>query len=380
MNQQNEQDKTPIRGWKQLTGKNAGKMIDPKTMEPIEEGSNQTSEDDEQVEKASIKEETNTKTIEAVEINYKVNEQEIKVNSKDINQLFSDIERYNHQFSLGFMMARSIFGLFEPGENEAKKRPGEILNEEHNNQQIDAFFLISQHKKILENIGLSLEPVSGGPSISISGEDGEAQEVEAALNIKNEDHFIAFLSELKPEQIESAGLKPNLEKIIPMLSRQIKRNYDLVIPREEPMEIFSGMKRIIEEYKRLEMSESVTELEEYYKHGMAGNLREYLIIERRGLLSPPGKFFGPADWQRDSSPKDLERKWYEATFILNHLKEEPKTINLYEKLAKHLYVCVNHAIESLEEMKRRIPDSIEDIEEFRNILEAAKQKIEEIGK
>ena len=39
------------------------------------------------------------KTIAPVEISYKVDEQEININSEDINQLFADIKKYNDQFS-----------------------------------------------------------------------------------------------------------------------------------------------------------------------------------------------------------------------------------------------------------------------------------------
>ena len=49
-----------------------------------------------------------------VEISYKVDEQEININSEDINQLFADIKKYNDQFSPGAMITRSIFSIFEP--------------------------------------------------------------------------------------------------------------------------------------------------------------------------------------------------------------------------------------------------------------------------
>jgi len=380
MNQQNEQDTLPIKGWKQLTGEHAGKMINPETMEPIEEeSSNQTLTNHERVKKKLRREKTNPKTIQAIEINYKVAEQEINVNSTNINELFFDMEKYNYQFSMGAMMARSIFNVFEPNiessKSKTQKKPGELLGEEADDQQINAFFLISKHKNTLEKIGLSLEPTTEGVSISMMRDGGKANQVQLMINIANKDHFITFLSELKPSQMESTGLKHNLEKIIPMLSQQILRNYDLVAPKQEVMELFSGMKKIIEEYKRLEMREFILELEEYYEYGTKGALREFVAIKQKGFFSPPGKFFGPADWQIDSSPDMLEKRWHEATFILNKIKENPKAIELFEKLSEHLDMCVIHAIKSLDYLKGFEPEIIK---KDRIVLEAAKQKINEL--
>ena len=379
MNQQNEQDKTPIRGWKQLTGEHAGKMIDPDTMKPIEEEDYDTDPQKNQQIKRELTSETVPDPIQAIEINFEVAGQKISINSKNINELFSDMEKYNHQFSIGAMLARSIFNVFEPNiessKNEIQKTPVEHLNEETDNQQINAFFVISKHKNTLEKIGLSLIPSTEVANISLMKDGGQANQVQMMINIASKDHFIAFLGELQPSQMEPAGLKHNLEKIISMLSQQILKSYDLLAPNQEAMELFAGMKKIIEEYKRLGMNESILEIEEYYKHGTQGSLREFVAIKQKGLFSPPGKFFGPADWQIDSTPDMLEKRWNEATFILNSVKENPKAIELFEKLSEHLNMCVIHAIKTLDNLTSFEPETIK---EYRIILEAAKQKIKEL--
>ncbi len=51
-------------------------------------------------EKTTPKTPETQKNIAPVEISYKVDEQEININSEDINQLFADIKKYNDQFSL----------------------------------------------------------------------------------------------------------------------------------------------------------------------------------------------------------------------------------------------------------------------------------------
>ena len=321
------------------------------------------------------------KTIAPVEISYKVDEQEININSEDINQLFADIKKYNDQFSPGAMITRSIFSIFEPrtklGGDKTQETPEEHLDEETKDQQVVAFFVISKHKKLLEKLGLSLKPVAEGATIFVVGDDREAKQVQMMIDVVNKDHFLAFLNELTPEQVESAGLKQNLEKIISTLSQQIVGHYDLVAPEQEAMELFAGMEKIIAAYKRLKINgPALDELEKYLQHGKNGSLREYVAIKQKGLLSPPGESFGPADWQKDSTPAKLEQSWNEAISVLKNTKENPQAIRLYEELSEHLKMCVEMAIKSLESLKYWDAATID---KLRTILETAQQKINELA-
>ena len=302
-------------------------------------------------EKTTPKTPETPKTIAPVEISYKVDEQEININSEDINQKLKNNKKYNDQFSPGAMITRSIFSIFEPrtklGGDKTQETPEEHLDEETKDQQVVAFFVISKHKKLLEKLGLSLKPVAEGATIFVVGDDREAKQVQMMIDVVNKDHFLAFLNELTPEQVESAGLKQNLEKIISTLSQQIVGHYDLVAPEQEAMELFAGMEKIIAEYKR-----------------------------QKGLLSPPGESFGPADWQKDSTPAKLEQSWNEAISVLKNTKENPQAINLYEELSEHLKMCVEMAIKSLESLKYWDAATID---KLRTILETAQQKINELA-
>ncbi|MEK7592571.1 MAG: hypothetical protein AAB508_04215 [Patescibacteria group bacterium] len=196
------------------------------------------------------------------------------------------------------------------------------------------------------------------------------------INVSSKDHFTSFLGALESAQIETSGLKGNLQKVPQILSQQILRRYDLVVPEPEALELFGGMEKIIDEYKRLGMADAVTKLEDYFNHGMTGDLREYVSIERKGLLSPPGKFFGPADWQIDSSPSYLEARWNEAISILEIAKKNPKAKELFIQLQTHLKMCVDIAMENLKTIKYL---SSEEKQIDQTILEVAKQKLDIIS-
>lgn len=308
-------------------------------------------------------------------VSYKVGDQTIQVRLKEVNNLFSDIEKYNKQFSMGSMMFRMLMSHVEPNIKDEGESQTTKLSDEEGNQQTDAFFLISTHKSLLNNIGLSLEPVSGGVTMMAEGE--AASQGEMMINVSDNNRFTSFLGALKPSQTENNALKANLEKVPPILCRQIMTSYNLFAPKQEAVELFKGMEKIISEYKRLGMTESVSELEEYFNHGKQGDLREYVAIKQRSLLAPPGKFFGPADWQGDTSNEGLEFRWNEALAILSKAKENPKAVDLSTKLYGHLKICADLAIQHQATVTYLTP---EEIQRRITILEAAKQKLDMIAR
>src|SRR3990170_54136 len=98
-------------------------------------------------------------TPEETTVSFNVDNHPVEVNLRDINRLFFDIERYNEQFSMGSMMARTFKSLFAIDDEDELHTAKTSLAEEEGSQQADAFFLIAAHKKLLDDIGLSLEPV-----------------------------------------------------------------------------------------------------------------------------------------------------------------------------------------------------------------------------
>lgn len=308
-----------------------------------------------------------------IKVNFNVDNQPIEVDLQDVNRLFNDIKRYNDQFSLGSMMSRMIVSHFERNEGE-DSIPAEV-EDEAGNQQVNAFFLASTHKNLLNNLGLSLEPVSGKSGF-IQSQEVSAEAGEMRINVDYQERFTTFLGALKPEQINNTGVNGGLEKLSSILSQQVLDNYNLQVPKEEALQLFGGLDKIVTEYKRLGMDKSVSGLETYLEHGKKGDLREYVATERRGLFSEPGHFFGPADWHTDSSPDMLEGRWNEAVAILEMTKENPRAGELYDKLQTHLDMCVNLAIDSLKTLNYWEPDTKE---KLGTVLEVAKQKLGQLA-
>lgn len=310
------------------------------------------------------------------DLKFSVDGQEIQVNLKDVEKLFVDMDKYNQQYSMGSIMVRMITSRFEP-KKEDKSSTKTGLADEEGKQQTDAFFLGASHKKVLGNIGLSVEPVTG-KTATIMGAGESAQDAQMRINVGDRDRFTSFLSAIDPGQIRETDLKKHLGKLPLILSKQVldHYNFETNTASDEILELFGGLEKIIAEYKRLGMDEAVEKLETYLAHGRTGDLREYISIERRGLLSEPGEFFGPADWQTDSTPEYLESRWSEATGILRMTRDNPKAFELYQQLQGHLDMCVGLALKSAESLEY-LSDEVR--EKDIKILGKVKQRIKELA-
>lgn len=285
-----------------------------------------------------------------------------------VNHLFADILKYNDQFSLGSMMARQIFSIFPIEGDEPRTPKGPGGEEEH--QQMTASALNMIHQNTLEQIGLSLEPVSGktGTLMGLGETAGEGQ---MRINIADRNRFTSFLDALSPELVEKTGLKPNLESLSGILAQQIFDHYNLQKPSDEMLELFGGLGNIVGHYKRLGMKESVENLETFLQHARQGDLREFVAIEKDGLFSEPGKYFGPADWQIDSTSQGLEERWNRALTILQMTKDNPKAHELYQKLSDHLLNCIKIARASTSLPKLHAAES-------KKVLERTHMRLEEM--
>jgi hypothetical protein len=275
-------------------------------------------------------------------IRFIVGGQPIAVSVHDVRDFFGDINRYNNHFSVGSMLGRL---LDEPIQRKPEEQAPVLttLGLEESNQQAESFIVAAKHKQLLNDIGLTLEPVSGKSNeIMALGESAGAGEMR--INISDKDRFVSFLGAIKPEQIDEVKLRTTLETIPSILSNQILDAYDLQAPGETAMQLFSSMDTIVTEYKRLGMGDAVSRLETYLIYGKQGDLREYISIEKQGLFAEPGITFGPATWQTDMLPQMLEDKWRDAFQVLEMLRQNPNGKNLYSALRDQLIRCADFAL------------------------------------
>lgn len=291
-----------------------------------------------------------------------------------INHLFIDIAQYNDQFSMGRIAARGLFSLIKFEDDEVE--PAQSIQREGEHQQVTAAALSAIHQNTLAKIGLSLEPVHGGATFMALGQ--QASSGEMRINVSDGRRFVSFLHALQPDQVQETGLRPNLENLSGVLAQQVLTNYDLRQPSDEALQLFGNLGNMVVEYKRLGMGQAVERLETYLAHARQGDLREFITIERNGYLSEPGKNFGPADWQLDSTPKYLKARWDEAIAVLKASKANPKARQLYDQLHSHLLKCVKIARGGMRILEEQNSYSPEQRAEMAKVLEEEHMQLEDL--
>lgn len=309
------------------------------------------------------------------QITFEVNGSPVNMRINDVSFLFIDLDKYNYQFSMGAMMARALGNIMRINDSDTNDSLNVV--DEETSQQANAFFLASAHKNTLENLGLALEPISGSATMFVEGQT--ANDGQMRLNVVNGDNLVAFLGALQVGHLETTGIKSDLNNLSSILTRQVADRYNFtdMVLTDEMFQLFGNIEKIIEDYKRLGLPESVEQLSIYLEHGKAGDLREYIFIERAGLFKEPGHNFGPADWQVDSTPASLRNRWNGAIYLLQLTKENPKASDLFAKLHRHLSMCVEIAINKVEgltylnteqktESKQVLTDAKTSLEAFTN--------------
>jgi hypothetical protein len=248
------------------------------------------------------------------------------VDFQDFNSLFTDIGRFNSQFSMGSLMFSNI-------RNQIKENEDETVRTDEKTQQLTASGIGLIHEDILKRTGLDIEPVSGKAGVLI-GFEGKTGVGEMRINIGNRENFVNFLNKVNPKETKSSEFGNNLKKLSEILAQQIYDHYDLENPSDEALHLLSSLDKIIGEYKRLGVP--VERLESYLVHARQGDLREFIQIEKKSLLAEPGKSFGPADWQKDASPDFLRSRWNDAIETLRKVRENPNAQDLYNQLFDNL--------------------------------------------
>src|SRR3990167_268849 len=214
------------------------------------------------------------------------------VTIQDVDSLFQGIASYNDQFSLGKSMFSLLMQHVERNtkEDKGKESPTLTSNIDEQSQHMSASALSVIHETTLNNLGLSLEPVSG-KSATIYSSEGAVGTGEMMLNIKDRDKFGSFLKALTPEQVSQTPLHGHLGELTEILNRQILDNYDLSEPDDSALTFLGSLDGIVSEYKRIGLTQDAAQMEEYLQHSRAGNLREFVALKTSGLLQEPGKGF-----------------------------------------------------------------------------------------
>lgn len=294
---------------------------------------------------------------------------------QDIDGLFRDISAYNDQFSLGASMAGMLRSLMDrAGQDEAEEPvPTQLTKSiDEDSQQMTASGLNVIHEGTLNNLGLSLEPVSGKTS-TIYTSEGAVETGEMRLNIKDRSQFSAFLKALGKAQVTESPLGEHLGELTDILNKQILDNYNLDQPDDETLAFLGSLDTVVNEYKRLGLTTQAEQMEEYLQHSRQGNLREFVALKTSGLMQEPNEGFGPADWQKDASTEFLERKWQRAIVLLRQLRNNPNAQEMYRQLLDQLNRCLPLAQANLPELQYYTPERKQ---ELSDILKTAQEGLQ----
>jgi hypothetical protein len=262
--------------------------------------------------------------------------------SIDLGKLVIMIREYNQQFGWGSIMAKTLLNCFQ-------KEKIEELDFEIQ-RQISWGKIEKEFGVILEEIGLSLEPIRG--AFTIFGVNSEIPSSEMRLNIENPNMFISYISSLIPSEITSSQIY-GLEEVANNLTLQFSGNYHLEdLADERILNFFSCLSPMVARYQELGLGKSVEILDKYLNISKKGYIREYLLTEKTSLLSEVGgKNFGPSKWRTDMRPEMYKERWIQTVDILKSISKNPRAGELVEQIRCNLKKSVEYAMKDLRENK-----------------------------
>ncbi len=276
---------------------------------------------------------------------------------RSIDALFGSVAHYNEQFSMGTMMARFIMAHLEAQMKDDETREPS-LQTERREQFLTAAQIDLIHSPVLSAMGLSLDPAEGKEAVMMTGGE-QVGTGELRMHVADAEQFTSFLQAIPREGFAATALPQHLATVSNVLAQQLLDTYDLQNPSPHALELLGGMGAVLQEYKRLGVP--AQRLETYYAHAQKQDLREYLLVEHFGLLTQPGQYFGPADWQKDSTPQQLLDRWKHAFQTIAVMGRNPHATELRGEVTRHLRNCASIALADLqtlphhsEEEKRRL--------------------------
>ncbi len=287
----------------------------------------------------------------------------------DINVVSKLIEKYNRQFNIGTLAAEMMIKRMEDEMGNQSSHEGKISLEE----------IQEQTKEILENTGISLEPIKGPGYMTT--ESGGTYSSEMRINLGDGKKFIEYINALDVEILTISQIE-GLKAVAESLEKQLVGEYELDNPDDERnIELFGNLSNIIEVYKRIDpegnkgLTLSIKNLEQYLEIARKGYLKEYLISKKERLLDEVGgQNFGPSKWHTDSNEESYRHFWEGAMVSLEKIHSNPKASDLYKKIVENLKQSLIYAKADLTPtlFKRKNID----IFEYKNIIDEYYKKLD----
>ena len=251
----------------------------------------------------------------------------------------------------------------EESEDEEYQPEKELSGLEHLQEEISKNLklqdLLNRHEKTLQKLGIDLE----SPNPHGDYDEHETYAVgDMKIDFTNQENFVNYLKSLDEKSLSSAELKL-VKMVLEKVLNRVKWEYNFESADDRLLELFSGIKDMVVESKRLGLKEEADELERCIHYNKQKSLPQYIYARNRSFLEPIGEGFSWSTYQRNCTPKRYIERWEEAFEALDEAKENKNSVQLYNDILSYAKACVNFAENDsrLDEYKKGNPQYVKNI-------------------
>lgn len=307
-------------------------------------------------------------------------------------RLTTALNEHNETFSAGPSLGRGLFSFILaslPFGEEPPMPQKPPPNADHNAQTI-----FESHSKFLASIGFELtqnRERSLSREISLTSEQGEKKDEvtngvviptdKIEVSLIDAERFVAFVGRFNPSDVSSHSSQQAFAFLGRTLDHEFK--YECVranrgLSEKNLDELATTVLNTASEFNRLGLKEQAATLAFHAEHFVQGDLWEYLLAEKSGLMNRVG--FGPHLWHVDSSPESFMSRWMTAVDALERIEENPKAATLADDCRKYLTSSAAAARQHFEaipdhepELARKYYDNIK--EEMLSVVSIVEERL-----
>jgi len=274
------------------------------------------------------------------------------------NEAIDSINQHNDQFSMGKLMARTMFDLIDEAQRAQELVDAGATQEEAEQtvdfvgsdklpmteeEQMARSIVGITNALVLESTGLTLSPPRT-TSVMFSSK-GEQSIGEVRLQVTDGGKFSNFLLAVNPENANEA-FQQNAAVVANSLIAEATDAIAKVKDEQTVVETLAYGKGIVAGLEHIGLARlPVTDkLRTLYEHAQQGDVREYVQADTIGLFQKPGEQgFGPSQWQRDATAEYLTTHWSQVLDVVKAARANPKAKELFTQLAKTAQASLDYA-------------------------------------
>jgi hypothetical protein len=282
------------------------------------------------------------------------------------NEAIGAIKTHNDQFSLGKLMAGALIDhIDESGRAQELVEAGVPLEEAEatiawvgtnkvpmsEEEQMARSIVGVTNAPVLEATGLTLSPLR--KTATMFSSKGQQSVGRVRLNVTDGGKFSGFLLATKPEDIDESFRK-NSESVVSSLVEETSDAIATDADDQAVLETLAYGNGIIAGLEHIGLGESpaAQKLSALTEHTQQGDVKEWVLASRIGLLEEPEKQqFGPSQWQGDATPKYLSDRWGEVIAIIKMAKDNPRSSSLFTQLLSKARSDLGYAKQDWEKLK-----------------------------